>query len=395
MKTFCIFIIRLVCCFLFECITYYMSDAQSSIVLTNNARIVLLSKARITCPSVSLHGNTLITVKDSASMNITSSKLDAIKGYDSISRFFILEGSGMLQRKTDSLRSYTFPIGYSGSYRGFTLDMRSLGTSGPQSISVRLIPNISGSINYEKYFPSGNDCVSNSWVAFNCLSSDGWHCDGPSDYEYTVSAVVPDYCGGIMHRIIKTSTGSNNWQDSIESVIGNLGQNFCQYSNWSGGRYKDFSDFAIASSASLLPVTLVDLQADALNQKCIRVSWKTEMELNNDKFLVGRGTDGRAFTIIGEVSGSGTTTIPQNYFFDDCTALPNVLYYYQLEQVDYDGASHWSPIVSARINGEEVLETKIFNILGQEISEGTSGIQMVQVRTQSGITCSKIFKPLP
>lgn len=394
MKTVILFLLRVTYCLLFQWFTYYVCNGQGSLFFTQQSRVVLNQKARMSCHSVSWLGNAGVYLNDSSSWTIHGN----ILGADTSSRFFILGKDASLERKIDNVASYVFPVGYfesSSAYRGLTLDMKSLGTTGAARVSVKLIPHITGTIQYEKYFPSNDpSCVAGSWVAFNCLSSDGWHCDGPSDYEYVVSAVAPDYCGGAMKRIIKTSSNSNNWQDSIESVVGSLGESFCEYSNLSGGQYRDFSDFAIASSTSLLPVKFVDVQANALNQKSIRVSWKTEMELNNEKFFIARGTDGSSFKIIGEVSGSGNTSAPNHYFFDDGDVVPNTTYYYMIEQVDYDGAIDWSPIVSAKIEKEEILETKTWNILGQEIPENTPGIQIVQVTTKSGTTCSKVFKPL-
>lgn len=396
MKNVIFFIIRIIACILFHWLTYYRLPAQASFFLTPQARIILSPKATVSCHSITWLGDAMVCVGDSSSMCIYGS----IFGTDSNSRFFTLGNNASIKRKIDSLSTYVFPIGYyqvGSAYRGFTLDMKSLGQTGQGFVSVQLLPHVQGVLNYEKYFPATDpSCAAGSWIAFNCLSPDGWHCDGPSDYEYVVSTVTPDYCGGVMKRVIKTSTGSNNWQDSIESVVGDLGENFCQYSNWNGGHYRDFSDFALASHTSLLPVTFVDVQANPLNQKCIRVSWTTVTESNNDKFFVARGTDGSSFKIIGEeVLGSGNATTPHHYYFDDCDVVPNTDYYYMVQQVDYDGVIDWSDIVSAKIEKEEVLETRIWNLLGQEISENTPGIQIVQITTKSGSACSKIFKPLP
>lgn len=360
-----------------------------TLFLTEHARITVSPKTKVFSSSVQWLGDATIRLQDSSKWSIQG----AVFGSDSSSRFFILGSHAALERKIDSLIPYSYPIGYGqgvSSYRGFTIDMKSLGQSGSRFVSVELRSNVSGSINYEKYFPSNDpSCLAGSWISFNCIGQDGWHCDGPSDYEYIVYASAPDYCGGSMRRIIKTSTGSNSWQDSIESVMGSLGQNFCQYSNWSGGRYKDFSDFALASSASVLPVVLVDVRADPINNLFIRVSWETQMEINNDKFFVGRSADGNTFTIIGEVLGYGSTTVPQNYLFDDRTAVLGVQYYYQLEQVDYDGATHLSPIVAAKLEEGRVLSTKNFNILGQIVSPDAKGLIIRQITTSNGM---RIFK---
>lgn len=404
MKNFILFLLRITSCLLFQWFTYYVCNGQGSFFLTQQSRVVLSQKAKMSCYSVSWLGDARVHLADSASWCVHGN----ISGVDTISRFFTLGKDASLQRKIDTVAPYLFPIGYaphSYTYRGFTLDIKSLGTTGDSFVSVRLIPNISGSIHYEKYFPSSDpSCVAGSMVTFDCLGSDGWHCDGPPDYEYVANAFTMNTCGGSTRRMIKTATGTNMWQDSVESIVGDLATNLCEYSDWNGignsvpgGMYRDFSDFTIASSMYALPITLIDLRADVIHQKCIRVSWGTEVEVNNDRFVVERSTDGVTFTAIGQVAGFGTTTTPQEYFFDDSQPELNTDYYYRLEQVDYNGTIHASSIVSARITGDQegLGVIKRFTILGQEISEEVSGIQIVQTRNQSGVICSKIFKPLP
>ena len=396
MKTLVLFLIRCIAILIFEWVTYLVSPAQTTISLNSNSRIVASPHSHIFCNGLKWVGDGKVVLKDSCVCYVTG----LISGFDNSSRFFALGNHASLKRKIVDTASYVFPVGYSSNssdYRGFTLNMKSLGATGPSSVALQLVPNIFGGIYYEKYFPSSTGgCVSNSWVSFNCLNPDGWHCDGPSDYEYSVSGYVQNTCGVGARRIIKTATGTNAWQDSIEGVVGSLASSFCTYSDWSGssnvipgGTYKNFSDFTVVSGNIALPVTLVSLHADPIDQKCIRIFWKTELELNNEKFLVGRSTDGVAFSIIGERIGHGTTTVPEDYTFDDCTAEQNVVYYYQLEQIDYDGHVNFSPLVSAKIVGEEILETKTFNILGQEVAPKEQGIIITKIVTKNGIKISK------
>lgn len=424
MTTFISFIIRLMLCALFEWVMFLTTTAQPSLVVTQGARITVSLKAQIVATGTIINNGTIhcfekivcskfhwgttgqTTLGDSASIVITDPSPYAITNYDSSSRFFILGKDARVTRLISEISEYAFPVGYylgESGYRGFVLNMKSLGTTGTNDVSVNLIPEVSGEINYEQYFPSNDTtCLSNAWIAFNCLSSDGWHCDGPNDYEYSVHAFNNNFCGGSMRRVIKTSTETNHWQDSLTSVVGNFSSNICNYSDWSGtasyvpgGTYRDFSDFTIASSSSALPVTLVDLKAEPVDEKCIRISWKTELEINNDKFLIGRSLDAKTFTVIGEIGGAGNTTTPQNYYFDDCTADQNISYYYQLEQIDYDGAVHFSEIVSARLSADGVLETRLFNFLGQEIAEPIPNGFIIRQKMKSGlITCRKV-KPLP
>jgi hypothetical protein len=100
--------------------------------------------------------------------------------------------------------------------------------------------------------------------------------------------------------------------------------------------------------SSILPVELTSFTA-TVEKGGVALNWSTASEKNNDRFEVLRSTDGVNFVKIGEVDGNGTTSVPQNYSFLDNTVSSGV-YYYQLRQVDFDGASELSKIVSVEIN---------------------------------------------
>ena len=70
------------------------------------------------------------------------------------------------------------------------------------------------------------------------------------------------------------------------------------------------------------------------------ITWATQSELNNAGFFIKRSQqrDGQ-FQVINAtmVPGAGTTSEKQFYTFTDTTAQPNVVYYYQIEDVSLDG----------------------------------------------------------
>ena len=70
------------------------------------------------------------------------------------------------------------------------------------------------------------------------------------------------------------------------------------------------------------------------------ITWSTQSELNNAGFFIKRSQrrDGQ-FTIINPtmILGAGTTTEKQFYTYTDTTVQPNVVYYYQIEDVSLDG----------------------------------------------------------
>lgn len=71
------------------------------------------------------------------------------------------------------------------------------------------------------------------------------------------------------------------------------------------------------------------------------ITWATESELNNAGFNILRSeTKSGAFKVInvkGIIVGHGTTSEKHLYTFKDTTTKPNVVYYYQIEDVALDG----------------------------------------------------------
>ena len=70
------------------------------------------------------------------------------------------------------------------------------------------------------------------------------------------------------------------------------------------------------------------------------ITWATQSELNNAGFFIKRSqqTKGK-FVIVNPtmIAGAGTTAEKQSYTYTDATADPNVIYYYQIEDVSLDG----------------------------------------------------------
>jgi hypothetical protein len=214
-------------------------------------------------------------------------------------------------------------------------------------------------------------------------------------------------------RLIKgddNADANSDWSSWIYSS-GNL----CAFANFDGNNLRGsvyngypvvdyipargltgFSNFgAGGGQGSGLPVELVTLKADPVDNKYIKVSWTTATEINNAGFEVLRSEDGINFTDIGWVAGAGNSSTMLNYTFDDHSVEANKMYYYRLRQVDFDGQSDLTNIVSAMISDNAVfvisefmpnptsntssftvvtaetrdIELTVYNTLGQIISD--------------------------
>lgn len=106
-----------------------------------------------------------------------------------------------------------------------------------------------------------------------------------------------------------------------------------------------------------LPIELTSLTGQ-MEDGNARVSWTTQTETNNHFFSVERSTDGKNFRVVGDVEGSGTTSMPVSYEFID--QLPPIgILYYRLRQVDYDGAYSYSDVIRVdnTVGGTQLIAT--------------------------------------
>ncbi|HMQ62592.1 MAG TPA: T9SS type A sorting domain-containing protein, partial [Flavilitoribacter sp.] len=81
-------------------------------------------------------------------------------------------------------------------------------------------------------------------------------------------------------------------------------------------------------------------------------TWSTGSEVNNAGFeLLRRSAAEKEFQRIAWINSRGDSHAETHYYFDDKDVRPGVRYYYQLNQVDFDGKSSLSDVVSAEIKG--------------------------------------------
>lgn len=98
-----------------------------------------------------------------------------------------------------------------------------------------------------------------------------------------------------------------------------------------------------------LPVELVSFSGDSKAEGNV-LQWTTASEINNKGFEVERSTNGRLFETIGFVEGNTDSRQALNYSFTDATQQS--LTYYRLKQIDWDGTSTYSRIISVKRKNE-------------------------------------------
>lgn len=106
----------------------------------------------------------------------------------------------------------------------------------------------------------------------------------------------------------------------------------------------DFSRWTLGDVNAPLPVELSSFKASIVKNSAI-LEWQTENEINNYGFEVERLTSA-SWTKTGFVKGNGNSNNKHNYFFADELKYMSGKISYRLKQIDNDGGSKYSDIVS-------------------------------------------------
>lgn len=97
-------------------------------------------------------------------------------------------------------------------------------------------------------------------------------------------------------------------------------------------------------AAAFLPVRLTSFSGRIVTDNTVNITWTSVLELNSEKYVVERSTDGRNFLPVGTIAAAGHSINTVQYQFKD--QLPTTgAYFYRLNQVDIDGKSEYSKVV--------------------------------------------------
>ncbi|HXB09545.1 MAG TPA: G8 domain-containing protein [Puia sp.] len=94
-----------------------------------------------------------------------------------------------------------------------------------------------------------------------------------------------------------------------------------------------------------LPVIFVSFSANRTSNGAVQLIWNTSNEIDNSHFEIQRSIDGSDWTSIGTIAAGGNS-VADSYTFSD-EAAPAAQTLYRILQVDLDGQSMYSKIISA------------------------------------------------
>ncbi len=165
--------------------------------------------------------------------------------------------------------------------------------------------------------------------------------------------------------------------------------------------YVDDATVVISPVGGPLPVTLTSFTASLLQNRQVKVAWGTSMEYNSKRYDIERSIDGVIFNIVATKPTNGNSSVQVNYFInDDVTAVTAPIVYYRLKQIDINGKSSVSKVVSVKLkksigdfivspnpfrhnininiewDNNETTVVKVYNVAGTEIA--SKNIKMIK-----------------
>ena len=132
------------------------------------------------------------------------------------------------------------------------------------------------------------------------------------------------------------------------------------------GSANDYGTPGIRAGGHPLPVQLSQFRPNLTETGTVVIQWTTESEVDNAGFNILRSqTRTGAFKRITPqlIPGAGTTAERRSYTWTDTTAKPNVVYYYQIEDVSFDGEHQ--TLATVRLRGLVSAKGKLATQWGQ------------------------------
>ncbi|MFT4660878.1 MAG: hypothetical protein ACI8XB_001147 [Patiriisocius sp.] len=297
-----------------------------------------------------------VVVTNNAVMSITGYEAPNATGVYPVNDGFV---EGRLERAVLT-GIYDFPVGDRPSGLGYNPVNMNI-TSGTGNVSAIFDPASPGIMNV---YDNTQLCSSTQRILdYEEFANDGyWNLTGPAGMLYTVTmhpntglnapfAPPPNN----EYRLMRAPSGTAGAETNVWPLASAYEGDICTFTGYAAasGTYTGFSDFAIQGDIlnPLLPIELLFFEAKN-QERDINLSWMTATEINNNLFKLYHSIDGLEWEQINVQNGAGTITEEQSYSFIHKNPSWGV-HYYQLQQVDFDGASSMSEIEVAEIGSND------------------------------------------
>jgi hypothetical protein len=103
----------------------------------------------------------------------------------------------------------------------------------------------------------------------------------------------------------------------------------------------------------ILPVSLIEFKGN-LSSGSVKLSWTTANEVNMSHYIVERSVNGLTYTQAGQLKALGNATTTTYTLTDNVANLTNATVYYRLKQVDQNGGSKLSNVLTFKLNSRAI-----------------------------------------
>jgi hypothetical protein len=142
------------------------------------------------------------------------------------------------------------------------------------------------------------------------------------------------------------------------------------------------------SVSAVLPLQMTSFTGE-VKENASLLTWVTADEVNNKYFIVERSSDGAQFDSIGTVPAASNASA-STYTFHDSRLLSGANYY-RLRQVDIDGISKYSKVISLEntdtmVSGKmQVYPNPALSVLNYTVTSSSADLANVQIYSLSGV----------
>ncbi|RYG18619.1 MAG: T9SS type A sorting domain-containing protein, partial [Chitinophagaceae bacterium] len=182
-----------------------------------------------------------------------------------------------------------------------------------------------------------------------------------------------------------TEKGSNNYAATYGLTTDLAGDLRLKHTNIDLGAYE---------FQGTLPVALESFIAKKVNQSS-QLTWKVATEVDNDRFVIERSTDGVKFNSISSIASKGNTQKSVTYSYTDFSPQ-NGINYYRLSQFDKDGTLKLLGTQAVSFNFNEievsVYPNPVSDVLKLNLNNYTGAFSVKTVSLLGQILSSKHFK---
>ncbi len=220
-----------------------------------------------------------------------------------------------------------------------------------------------------------NDCYAGVYVSY------GTNPQYTATYDYTGNPYVSPAVEPTLQLFKRNDNSASPWINSgatLNTTTNTLtvtGQN---------------TEYILGSSGFGLPVTTLNLQASKLNSTTARLYWQTTSEINNKGFEVQRSFDGNYYTALQFVNGAGNTHDTRDYTITDIPGRTGRVFY-RLKQIDLDGISKLSNIVSMLFDKQGIIKLYPNPAQRQVTVEGIENFNKLQVISATGKLMREVY----